>query len=559
MSPPVAAERRRPAASASAAGPEPVKVAFGRAPVLRGVKVGASSQAPVNGDTSRTPLPNPPSQWGRGSARGASGDDACASGAVEARVERAAAQLPANTDAPVAEAAKPASTVPPIAVFVDLEADFRSARDVEALRTALVTGARRLVPYDCALFVAREAAIGAGARPAWMVRAASGVSSIDRHGPFVRSFEAMLGEITTGGDEVLGERQESVLEDVEGGHDLTAFTGGFPHFLWLPVRRPTGEVVGGFAVFRKEPWDEASAGLLAALTGPFGHAHAALTDAGWDWRRRLAPRVKNVRIGLGLALLALILLAFPVRFSVLAPAEVVGARATPVASPADGVVREIFVEPGDRVEAGAALFALVDTKPRNDLEVAEKNRAVALAKYRRLVQSAVANHGDGREIAVARADLDVAEAEAGLARDLHERTRIAAPRAGVVVFSARTDWVGRPVTTGERVMEVVDPGELELKIDLGLSDALQMRVGTRVRLFLDGDPLASSSAEVSRIGYRPVPNAERQLVHRVFADFVDAPLRLGARGTARIDGERVMLGYYLFRRPIAALRQKIGL
>ena len=521
-----AAEPRRPAASASAAGPEPVRVSFGRAPLPK-----VQGTREPRRDEGAQPVPVRP-----------------------ANDEAATATTSPTTASPPA-----ASTVPPIAVFVDLEADFRSARDLEALRMALVTGARRLVPYDCALFVEREAAIGAKGKTAWVVRAASGVSTLDRHAPFVRAFEGLLAELAAEDATVLEERQESVLEDVEGGHDLTAFTGGFPHFLWLPVRRPTGEAIGGLAVFRKAPWVEAEAGLLAALTGPFGHAHAALAEAGWDWRRRLAPRLKDVRIGLGLALLALIVLAFPVRFSVLAPAEVVGARATPIASPADGVVREIFVEPGDRVEAGAALFALNDTKPRNDLEVAEKNRAVALAKYRRLVQSAVANHGDGREIAVARADLDVAEAEATLARDLHERTRITAPRAGVVVFSARTDWVGRPVTTGERVMEVVDPSELELKIDLGLSDALQMRAGTRVRLFLDGDPLASSSAEVSRIGYRPVPNAERQLVHRVFADFVDAPPRLGARGTARIDGERVMLGYYLFRRPIAALRQKIGL
>ncbi len=520
MTPP-AAERRLPTAAAT--GPAPVRVTFGRPthprPAARAPEPTAATEAP--------------------------------------RPATASTPAPSVASAPVPPPSAP--SLPPIAVFVDLEADFRAARDLEALRTALVTGARRLVPYDCALFVERRAALGAAARPSWVVRAASGVSAIDRQSPFVRAFEALLAELAADDETVLAERQRTVLEDVEGGHDLTAFTGGFPHFLWLPLRAPGGEPIGGLAVFRATPWSEPHATLLASLAGPFAHAHAALANAGWDWRRRLAPRLKDIRIGLGFALLALIVLAFPVRFSVLAPAEVVGARATPIASPAEGVVREIFVEPGDRVEAGAPLFALVDTKPRNDLEIAEKNRAVALTKYRRLVQGAVANHGDGREIAVARADLDVAEAEATLARDLFERTRIAAPRAGVVVFSARTDWIGRPVTTGERVMEVVDPADLELRIDLGLSDTMALRTGTPVRLFLDGDPLAAAPAEVTRIGYRPVPNAERQLVHRVFAAFADVPPRLGARGTARIDGERVMLGYYLFRRPIAALRQKIGL
>ncbi len=534
---PLGAERRRPAVSPS--GPAPTRVSFGRAPVDADGSKARRKDVPPRDAVSPAAV-----ELGRPVS------DAVVGGPVVIDERTAAPRAPAETPAP---------SIPPIAVFVDLEADFRSARDLEALRTAFVTGARRLVPYDCALFVERQEPIGAKGRAQWVVRAASGVSRLDRHAPFVRAFEGLLAELVAAGEGVLGERQQTVLEDVEGGHDLTAFTGGFPHFLWVPVRRPSGEQIGGMAVFRKDAWGDADVLLLSSLAGPFGHAHSALAEAGWDLRRRLAPRLKDFRIGLGVALLALIVLAFPVRFSVLAPAEVVGARASPVASPAEGVVRDVLVEPGDRVEAGTSLFTLVDTKPRNDLEIAEKNRAVALAKYRRLVQGAVANHGDGREVAVARADLGVAEAELTLARDLFERTRIVAPRAGVVVFSARTDWVGRPVTTGERVMEVVDPAELELKIDLGLSDALQMRVGTRVRLFLDGDPLAPATAEVTRIGYRPVPNVDRQLVHRVFADFVDAPPRLGARGTARIDGDRVMLGYYLFRRPLAALRQKIGL
>ena len=210
--------------------------------------------------------------------------------------------------------------------------------------------------------------------------------------------------------------------------------------------------------------------------------------------------------------------------------------------------------------AGLPLFTLVDTKLRNDFEVAEKARAVALAKYQRAVQNAVTNRRDSQDIAVAKADLEVAEAELALAQDLFTRTQILAPRAGVIVYSSKSDWLGKPVTTGERVMDIVDPADLELRVDLGVSDATALKTGMRAKLFLDGDPLSAVGAEISRIGYRPTPNAERQMVYRVFADFTEGGSpRLGARGTARIDGDRVPLGFYLFRRPLAALRQKIGL
>jgi hypothetical protein len=35
--------------------------------------------------------------------------------------------------------------------------------------------------------------------------------------------------------------------------------------------------------------------------------------------------------------------------------------------------------------------------------------------------------------------------------------------------------------------------------------------------------------------------------------------RIGLRGTAQISGEQVSLGFYLFRRPIAGLRQYLGM
>ena len=469
-----------------------------------------------------------------------------------------AAAIPAP--APTPAAPPPPAENPILATFLDLEEDFRRARELDSLRTALVTGARKLVPYDCALLVERDPPLRADGIAVWRVRAASGVSGVDRRSPFVQAFERLVADLARIDEAQLAERQETVLGADDADDDLAGFTADFPHLLWTPLFRPDGTQIGALATFQEDPATRVETTLLSAIAGPWGHAFAALAERGWDLRARLGGKLGNARQGLWALALAALVLAFPVHLSVLAPAEVVGTRTMPMAAPVDGVIREIFVEPGDRVEAGAPLFRLVDTKLRNEMEVAEKARAVALAKHQRAVQGTVANHGDGREIAVAKADLDVAEAELALARDLYDRTRVTAPRAGIAVYSARTDWIGRPVSTGERVMDIVDPGDLELRIDLGMSDALDLKTGTAVRLFQDGDPLSPVSAEVTRIGYRPVANAERQMVYRVFAGFAEgAAPRLGARGTARIDGERVTLAFYLLRRPLAALRQKIGM
>ena len=474
--------------------------------------------------------------------------------------------VPPRTSATAPKPAeKPQSpAMAPVAAFIDLEQDFRQARDLDSLRLALITGARRVVDYDCGLFLECSARLAglmaAGASQGWRVKAATGTSAVDPQAPLVLAFEQFVKALSEVSADALGKVQMITLDADCASAALHEQTRGFPHMLWVPVRHRDGTLVGAYALFRQAPWTPQQATLATGLAGPFGHAWGALLDSGYDLRRRLWSWAGTARLRAGALLLAALVLAFPVRFSVLAPGEVVGAQPTLISAPLDGIVRDIRVSPGDRVATGDILFTLVDTKLRNDYEIALKARTVALARYQRTIQNTVANRRDSQDIAVARADLDVAEAELALAEDMLRRATVTAPGDGIAVFSSKSDWLGRPVTTGERIMDVVDPASLELKIELGVSDAMDLQSGTSVRLFLDGNPLAPAQAAVSRIGYRPVPNADRQMVYRVYAEFDEgAPQpRLGARGTARIDGARMALGFYLLRRPIAALRQKFG-
>jgi len=52
------------------------------------------------------------------------------------------------------------------------------------------------------------------------------------------------------------------------------------------------------------------------------------------------------------------------------------------------------------------------------------------------------------------------------------------------------------------------------------------------------------------------------MAYRLRARFVDddgaTPPRVGLKGTAKLYGETVPLAVYLFRRPLAAIRQHLG-
>ena len=109
-------------------------------------------------------------------------------------------------------------------------------------------------------------------------------------------------------------------------------------------------------------------------------------------------------------------------------------------------------------------------------------------------------------------------------------------------------------------MTLADEGSAGVTIWLPTADAVALEPGRRVRLFLNSDPLRPCEATVVRASYLPVLSPDGIASYRVTAEFAAKTVhpRLGLKGTAKVYGDRVSLGYYLFRRPIAALRQKLG-
>ena len=119
---------------------------------------------------------------------------------------------------------------------------------------------------------------------------------------------------------------------------------------------------------------------------------------------------------------------------------------------------------------------------------------------------------------------------------------------------------GRPVQTGQELLRVADPERIALEIRLPVADAMVLKPGAPVALFLDADPLQEVNARIERSDYRPTLADDGTLAYRVTAGFeaIEAPLRIGLRGTARVEGPSVRLFYYLFRRPLTAARQWLG-
>ncbi|GAA0599588.1 efflux RND transporter periplasmic adaptor subunit [Caenispirillum bisanense] len=453
------------------------------------------------------------------------------------------------------------------AVLLQLEQEARRAETEDALRFVLVNQTRRLVTFRQAVLVRLR---GPGR---FVVEAVSNVPVLDREAPFVRWLGQVLltlrPDLPPPSPPPPGMPAVRRLDGAALPSDLAAEWAEWwpPEVIWVPLPAPQGQApLGGLLLAREVPFSPAELVLADRLADAYGHA--------WDALRRRPGRRFGGRqassagdgarrrrwLGWTAAAVVLGALAWPVQQSTLAPAEVVPREPRVIAAPLDGVIEEVLVEPNQPVTAGQPLFRFEEAPVRAKRDVAARQLAVAEADLRLAQQAAFRDVTRKGEVALKEASVALRQTELAYAEELLARAVVAAPADGVAVFANRDDWTGRPVAVGERVMVLADPERTELRAWLAVSDAISLEAGTEVRLFLAVDPLNPVPAVLRRASYSAELTPEGVLAYRIEAGFLDdAAPRLGLQGTAKLYGEHAPLAFTLFRRPIATLRQMLGL
>ncbi len=329
----------------------------------------------------------------------------------------------------------------------------------------------------------------------------------------------------------------------------------FSDGLWLPLLDRKQKAFAGLLVTRVKPWDAPTIAIAGRLASTYALAFRAHTPPAL-----LSAIAPGKWFACSSAAILAALAFVPVPLTTLAPVEAVAEHPMPVTSPLDGVVAEVLVEPNSQVSAGTKLLRFDQTRLQSDEEVAAERVAVAEAKLVTAQSGAFTDEEARRNMPVAERELALAEAEHKNARTMLNKVEVLALKSGIVTFGSRNDLIGKPVQIGEKLMEVADPQKIAYRIDLPVHDAIALTKDARVEVFLDADPLRSHAARMSEMSYHALPQADGTLAYRIMAipEQRDVAQRLGLRGTARISGETVSLGFYLFRRPIAALRQYLG-
>lgn len=434
-----------------------------------------------------------------------------------------------------------------------IEARARAANNLAELGFSIANDAYGLLGF-------RQALVFQGASEQARLMTVSGLAQLSEDSPYLVWLRRALPwvqrqlEANPGWLPMPDETTDMPADLLEGWHEW------WPAGLFaLPLRSRAGETLGWVCFLLDAQPDNSTAQALGQLLQTWSYCWEMLGGkprSSWRSRwKKLSTRQRR------LALVGLVVfLLFPIRQSALAPAEVIALDAMTVAAPIDGVIHTIHVRPNQPVKAGQVLFSLDDTTLRNRLQVAQKSVAVADAELSAATQKAFDSNQSKGELAMLsgrahekRAELAAVQAQLG-------RINVQAARDGMAIFGDPDDWAGRPVATGERIMQLANPAKPGILIHLPVADAISLEPGAAVKLFLTVKPLSPMSAKVTETSYQAVLSANNIASYRLRASFDDVQkdARIGLRGTAKIYGGWVCLGYYVLRRPLAALREWSG-
>jgi hypothetical protein len=435
-----------------------------------------------------------------------------------------------------------AASPDPLAALLALERRARQAASVAELHFIAVNETHHLADYDQALL--------------WLpdqgVVALSGLSAVAANAPFVQWFNRWV----TGQPSLLGSSQAVATAPL-----LVSEEDRRQWEEWLPPQGlsipSAGEGAPLLLLARDRGWRVDEVELLSEWLAIWHSHYQRLLPRRW-WRGGARSMGGALRWLLLLSLLVA-LSQLQVTQTTLAPAEVVPLQPIDIRAPLDGVVSEIAVEPNQLVAPGALLLTFDQRQLRSRLSVARQELISAEANYRQKGRQAMNREQSRGELLLLQGTIRTRQADLDYLQQLLQQSEIRAPAMGRVMMDNPLDWEGRPVVTGERILLLARPGEIEIEAWVAPDDWLILPPDSAVTLFLDSYPLHPVAGRLRYLNHQPQLRPDNTLAYRLRASIEQAGLaRIGMQGTARIEGGEVALGYLVLRRPIAGLRRQFG-
>lgn len=442
----------------------------------------------------------------------------------------------------------------PLATLLDLAHRARHAPDAVELEFLAVNATHTLAPY-------RQGAL-------WFedggVRALSGVVQIEANAPYVQWIERVLKQVTQAGPVTAADLPDELAAE---------WSEWLPQYgMLLPLAGDAHAPRGALLLARDIPWMQRETALLTEWADILRHAFALRRQPRRWSARALRERLRTRREqeqasgmpwwrrrGYQAAAALVLVLACPVRLTVLAPGALVPSNPASIRSPLDGVIERFHVAPNQLVKAGQPLFDFDQAQLDSRHAVALQALSTAEAEYRQALQQALTDPRSKALLSTLQGKIEERRAETEYLGSVVQRASVTAPRDGIALFDDPSEWSGRPVQTGERIMRIATLSDVEVEAWLPVGDAIPLEPGAPVSLYLSASPFDPVTACVRYVSYEAFERPDGTHAYRVRATLDEqASHRVGLKGTAKLSAGWVPVAYWIMRRPLAAIRQTLG-
>ncbi len=438
----------------------------------------------------------------------------------------------------------------------DLQKTVRHTSSLKDLEFQFVNAPYKLVPYEQAIF--------------WLydhhhirIRSVSGGGQIDTKSPFSVWFcDVVTSYIKSVGTHWDGAVHCGIVKPDDMPQALQKDWADYAHKSGLLIIFKSKEhgVLGGLWFDRKTPFNPAEAKLLEELCDQYC---ASLQNA-------LETQQKNPVFGIWGKLnqykkaifIGLVFLCFlPVRLSITAPAEIVAKDAEIIAASYDGIVREVLVVPGSDVQQGQDIVQMDQTVLKAEAEIAKQALDIVRANISQTKRVAISNPEKNADLGLLREELKLKQLEYDYAQQLLQRSTIQSNTSGVAIYADKSSIEGAPFATGQTILQIANPQNTELLLRIPIDSLVPFNKDHSIRFYLNMLPLKSIKAQIHTLGFQASPDPDGLLSYKARADIAENNndvLRIGWKGSAKIYGHWTVLSYAIIRRPLASLRQIIG-
>lgn len=430
-----------------------------------------------------------------------------------------------------------------IFTLLSLQRQAQEAESLESLAHIFVNETVKIIPYRQALF--------------WLsdgddvtLKTVSGNSSLDTYSPAMADLKNQIKTTLISPDQI--KPYDSIIKIQIADNEKN-------DIILVLFQTPQDGLLGGLYLERDKEFQQADYHILSELALSYTQALTV-----YQLRRQtiwLQMRLWFKKMKFPILAFCLVILLWPVRLTITAPAEIVAQNPTIITTPFHGVLKDVHVDPGDIIQKDSIIASMDSllltstlTNKQQELEIAKQR----LAQLRREVLS---NSEKKQDLQRLQSDIALKDIEYAYAKQQVFLADIRAPHDGIAIFSDKNSLRGQPMQTGDPIMTIAEPRQSELLIRVPSDAMIPLKTDADIRFFLNVSPLKGHDAMIKSVGYQASADPDGLLSYKIYArldDDIDN-VRIGWKGTAKIYGDRVIFAYKILRRPLVMIRNLFGI